>query len=669
MDAQLEDVKEIDGHIYQLNIISTYNSSNSTHTGQLLKDGTPVSAQSFSSNLRWYLMKSTGKSRITSGVSGATLTMQLPDYMYGMALILEWVNSSNSVLLRKQIVLFDNSVVAKRITQAQSTATAAKEIADNTDQYFWQVQSGTDTGVHITAIPKDTFTTNPNGYNFLARSNGAVIRNGLSELSQFTTDGVFFNGYVNSQWQQIGAYTPTYTQIGSTDNGQRNVRIEAANGMFLRNGKSTLASLKSEGINIFPNGGSSAAFFGVRGSNAYARIGYDGAGYYNIIMTSDSTKIGTSSNNVTLTRGDMKFNQPDVGEVGQLTYGTYIGNRNLYGINLQLNRSNGTKKPAYVGFTARNSNNELILKWAYIQDNATIGNYRAGALNAGCDVDMNGFNIKEVDDIYVDSIYFADTHYLSSWYYNNVKSGLYTNGDFSTKGVMLVGNTIYNDTLYKLTVDGTTFSSKGFITGKSFVKYLNPARPTNGNFISDNSGGMYMFLATSSMTTGKPHSDAQVLQLNWDNSNSYAVQLAVTHNNGVLEHRYQDGITWGSWYRVYSEAFKPTKSDVGLSNVSNVTPAQIIDRLTTQSFTTGAVNVAANNLATGTLAVTKSGYTTIGVVGYDMSNYSGTGGAYVSKCSLGRCEVSGNTVHYDVYNHSGNAAKVQVEFVVLYKKN
>ena len=66
------------------------------------------------------------------------------------------------------------------------------DIAANTDQYFWHTETGTDTGAHITEIPKEDFLADPanGGYNLLARSNGMAIRDGLTELARFLATGV-----------------------------------------------------------------------------------------------------------------------------------------------------------------------------------------------------------------------------------------------------------------------------------------------------------------------------------------------------------------------------------------------------------------------------------------------------------------------------------------------
>jgi hypothetical protein len=84
----------------------------------------------------------------------------------------------------------DNTVAnaaRKTAERAVRTIQTVKKIADNTAQYLWHVQEGTDTGVHITEKTKEEFLADPanGGGNLLARSNGIAIRDGLDELSRF----------------------------------------------------------------------------------------------------------------------------------------------------------------------------------------------------------------------------------------------------------------------------------------------------------------------------------------------------------------------------------------------------------------------------------------------------------------------------------------------------
>lgn len=75
--------------------------------------------------------------------------------------------------------------------EAMTAANEALSIAGNTNQYFWHTETGSDTGAHITEIPKDDFIADPTsgGGNLLARSNGIAVRDGLTELATFGASG------------------------------------------------------------------------------------------------------------------------------------------------------------------------------------------------------------------------------------------------------------------------------------------------------------------------------------------------------------------------------------------------------------------------------------------------------------------------------------------------
>lgn len=64
------------------------------------------------------------------------------------------------------------------------------QLAANTNQFFWRTEKGTDTGVHITEVPREKFLKDPEngGGNLLARSNGIAVRDGLTELATMTAD-------------------------------------------------------------------------------------------------------------------------------------------------------------------------------------------------------------------------------------------------------------------------------------------------------------------------------------------------------------------------------------------------------------------------------------------------------------------------------------------------
>lgn len=83
------------------------------------------------------------------------------------------------------------SEAAEAAEVAVKTAEAAAKIAGDTNQYFWHTEEGTDTGAHITEMPREDFLADPDngGGNLLARSNGIAVRDGLDELAVFSADG------------------------------------------------------------------------------------------------------------------------------------------------------------------------------------------------------------------------------------------------------------------------------------------------------------------------------------------------------------------------------------------------------------------------------------------------------------------------------------------------
>ena len=103
--------------------------------------------------------------------------------------------------------------------------------------------------------------------------------------------------------------------------------------------------------------------------------------------------------------------------------------------------------------------------------------------------------------------------------------------------------------------DGTHWITLTRYTLRSFGTYtsrLTSADRSFGNY------GLEYFLATSSMTTGKPPIDSHVLNMHWDNGTTYAAQLAVGVGSstvatpGRLFTRGQLGTsaTWSNWLEV-----------------------------------------------------------------------------------------------------------------------
>jgi hypothetical protein len=297
LENQTASMAEIDGHIYQLNLNSTYTASSATYTGQVLRDGEDVTSGSYWANFHWYLLKNNGADEITTGISHASLTMQLADYKYGTALELVWAYS-NDIVLRRLVVLFDNEEVA----QVSQTASDAKTIADNTAQYFWYTSTGIDTGGHITAVPKDTFINNPQGYNLLTRSNGVAVRQALNELAVFTYDRVAFNAMVNNVLRSVAEYGATNVRIGLEDSGHVNVTSNSLD--FYKNSTSKVATI----VNGVDESGSSdpniVGFYMPYGTYGASGFDMDASNYGSIALFRRENNSAMNTSGIVISRAN-----------------------------------------------------------------------------------------------------------------------------------------------------------------------------------------------------------------------------------------------------------------------------------------------------------------------------------------------------------------------------
>lgn len=98
------------------------------------------------------------------------------------------------------------------------------------------------------------------------------------------------------------------------------------------------------------------------------------------------------------------------------------------------------------------------------------------------------------------------------------------------------------------------------------------SRPASANVNFGNNTGLYTFLATSSMTTGKPTvGDAHILHMEWDNSLSWAGQLAVP-TQGSMQWRYQNGTTWQAWRTLLDSGNTYLSGGVITINGASITP-------------------------------------------------------------------------------------------------
>lgn len=122
--------------------------------------------------------------------------------------------------------------------QAAADASAARAIADDTNQHFWMIETGTDTGAHITEVTKEEFLDDPTGGNLLARSTGLAARDGLTEMATFSAGGIRIgkesetdtNMQVLYNCMRIRKGSKTYAYIGALNDetGMTRVRYRSA---------------------------------------------------------------------------------------------------------------------------------------------------------------------------------------------------------------------------------------------------------------------------------------------------------------------------------------------------------------------------------------------------------------------------------------------------------
>lgn len=121
--------------------------------------------------------------------------------------------------------------------------------------------------------------------------------------------------------------------------------------------------------------------------------------------------------------------------------------------------------------------------------------------------------------------------------------------------------------------DGTYWVTLTPYALRNFGNY--GSRLTSAN-VSWSNGGLQYFLATSSMTTGKPPISASILNMNWDNSSTNAAQLAVGVGSstvatpGRIFSRGQLGTaaTWSDWKEVPRLSSPLTNGQIVVSDES-----------------------------------------------------------------------------------------------------
>ena len=127
-------------------------------------------------------------------------------------------------------------------------------------------------------------------------------------------------------------------------------------------------------------------------------------------------------------------------------------------------------------------------------------------------------------------------------------------------------------------VDNTPDLEKNVAGAKTATALVSDTvRPTSANEMHNNDKyRVRAFLASASMTSGKPPVNSHMLHFNWDTGTSQTgtsdSQIAVS-SGGLpgLYIRTQNSGTWSDWVELYSSVNPPSASVTGLNNVKNLT--------------------------------------------------------------------------------------------------
>lgn len=159
------------------------------------------------------------------------------------------------------------------------------------------------------------------------------------------------------------------------------------------------------------------------------------------------------------------------------------------------------------------------------------------------------------------------TSVATSWYAGSVVNLVYDGTNWQMVGWL---NTTYSSMSVGEYQAGTGTTARLITPArlKDAIAYwtskrasLGTTRQTSADLTQDGITGVSHFLATSSMTTSKPDNDGHILHMAWDNTGGWDSQLYVQNgNNPIMLVRGQQGGTWGSWKKVYTEATATDKT-------------------------------------------------------------------------------------------------------------
>lgn len=120
---------------------------------------------------------------------------------------------------------------------------------------------------------------------------------------------------------------------------------------------------------------------------------------------------------------------------------------------------------------------------------------------------------------------------------------------------------------YFVNLNGTTYTYHSI--GGRITEF--DTRQTSANLTQDGVTGMSHFLATGSMTTGKPKNDSHLIHFAWDGTNGFDAELAVSNNSTApwLAMRSQSSGTWDSTWH-YAPVTQGTATATDFNNIKEL---------------------------------------------------------------------------------------------------
>ena len=190
----------------------------------------------------------TGDQAYINGVNGNTYQCFISHVTYttNAGTVIACDAEANSSSEKTRFTAADK--LASHVATIQKRLDGVSTIAGNTNQYFWNTETGTDTGAHITEVPQEEWSdpqgqSYHSGGNLLIRSNGIAVRDGMTELATFSADGV-----------TVGAEGDFRAEIGS---GEMNFQLpDGSDGFKMEMSDNYLSQTKSFGVLLNRNNSS-----------------------------------------------------------------------------------------------------------------------------------------------------------------------------------------------------------------------------------------------------------------------------------------------------------------------------------------------------------------------------------------------------------------------------